>query len=100
MYLVSLTDQSNWSLVIYFGRLLYKSCRLLVEPPDCHLVHFGKWEILACIDSMEAEYEEVLSWVDPGADGADTSSSSSASPWGEGIHVFGADITFEGMPDS
>ena len=38
---------------------------------------------------MEAEYEEVLSWVDPGADGADTSSSSSASPWGEGIHVFG-----------
>ena len=31
-----------------------------------------------------------MSWVDPGADGADTSSSSSASPWGEGIHVFGA----------
>ena len=38
---------------------------------------------------MEAEYEEVLSWVDPGADGASASSSSSASPWGEGIHVFG-----------
>ena len=38
---------------------------------------------------MEAEYEEVLSWVDPGADGASTSSSSTASPWGEGIHVFG-----------
>ena len=39
---------------------------------------------------MEAEYEEVLSWVDPGSDGASTSSLSSASPWGEGIHVFGA----------
>ena len=37
---------------------------------------------------MEAEDEEVLSWVDPGADGAGTSSST-ASPWGEGIHVFG-----------
>ena len=30
---------------------------------------------------MEADYEEVLMWVDPGAGGADT--------WGEGIHVFG-----------
>ena len=39
---------------------------------------------------MEAEYEEVLSCVDPGAGGAGTSSSGSASPWGEGIHVFGA----------
>ena len=38
---------------------------------------------------MEVEYEEVLLWVDPGADGAGTSSSSTASPWGEGIHVFG-----------
>ena len=38
---------------------------------------------------MEAEYTEVLSWVDPGADGAGASSSSSASSWGEGIHVFG-----------
>ena len=38
---------------------------------------------------MEAEYEEMLSWVDPGADGASTSSSSTASPWSEEIHVFG-----------
>ena len=38
---------------------------------------------------MEAEYEEVLSWVNPGADGDGTSSSSTASPWGEGIHGFG-----------
>ena len=85
----SYTNQSDWSLVIYFGHLLYKSCQSLVEPPDCRLVHFGKREILSHIDSMKAEYEEVLSWVDPGADGADASSSSSASPWGEGIHVFG-----------
>ena len=87
--MVSLTDQSDWSLLIHFGRLLYKSFRSLVEPPDCHLVHFGKQEILSRIDSMEADYEEVLSWVDPGADGANTCSSSSASPWGEGIHIFG-----------
>ena len=39
---------------------------------------------------MEDEYKEVLSWVDPGAGGAGASSSDSASPWGEGIHVFGA----------
>ena len=39
---------------------------------------------------MEAEYEEVLLWVDPSAGGAGTSSSGSASPSGEGIHVFGA----------
>ena len=90
MYLVFITNQSDWSLVIYFGRLLYKSCWSLVEPPDCHLIHFEKWEILSHIDSMEAEYKEVLSWVNPGADGAEASSSSSASPWGEGIHVFGA----------
>ena len=96
VYLVSITNQSDWSLVIYFGHLLYKSCRLLVEPPDCHLVHFGKQEILSHIDSIEAEYEEVLSWVDPGADGAGASSSSSASPWGEGIHVFGAILPLKG----
>ena len=38
---------------------------------------------------MEAEYEKVLSWVDPGAGGAGASSTGSASPWGEGILVFG-----------
>ena len=89
VYLVFITDQSDWLLVIYFGRLLYKSCWSFVEPTDCRLIHFGKQEILSRIDSMEAEYEQVLSWVDPGADGAGTSSSSSASPWSEGIHVFG-----------
>ena len=39
---------------------------------------------------MEAEYEEVLSWVNPGAGGVGASLSDSASPWGEGIQVFGA----------
>ena len=39
---------------------------------------------------MEAEYEEVLSWADPGAGGASTSSTGLASPWGKGIHVFRA----------
>ena len=37
---------------------------------------------------MEAEYEEVLSWADPGAGGAGTSSTGLASHWGEGIHIF------------
>ena len=39
---------------------------------------------------MEAEYEEVLLWVNPGAGGAGTSSAGSVSPWDEGIHIFGA----------
>ena len=39
---------------------------------------------------MKAAYEEVLSWVNPGAGGASTSSTGLVSPWGEGIHVFGA----------
>ena len=39
---------------------------------------------------MEAEYEKVLSWVDPGAGGASTFSTGLVSPWGEGIHIFGA----------
>ena len=38
---------------------------------------------------MEADYEEVLMWVDPGAGGAGTSSAESIGPWGEGIHIFG-----------
>ena len=38
---------------------------------------------------MEAEYKEVLTWVDPGAGGAGTSAGS-IGLWGEGIHVFGA----------
>ena len=39
---------------------------------------------------MEAEYKEMLSWVNPGAGGASTSSTGLVSPWGEGIHIFGA----------
>ena len=36
---------------------------------------------------MEVEYEEVLSWVDPGPEEA--VSSGTETPQGEGIHLFG-----------
>ena len=45
---------------------------------------------------MEAEYEEVLTWIDPGAGGAGTSSTGLVSPWGEWIHVFGAIQSLKG----
>ena len=38
---------------------------------------------------MEAEYEEVLSWVDPGLGEAGSSGTEITGPWGEGIHLFG-----------
>ena len=38
---------------------------------------------------MEAEYEEVLSWVDPGAGGVGASLSNSASPWVRGSKSLG-----------
>ena len=67
----------------------------LVEPPDCCLIHYGKWEVLAHINAMEPEYEEVLAWVDlgparPGTSGAGFSSMETSGPWGEGIEIFGA----------
>ena len=43
---------------------------------------------------MEAEYEQVLSWVDParpGSPGTET-----PGPWGEGIHLFGIPQPFKG----
>ena len=39
---------------------------------------------------MEVEYEEVLSWVDPGPGGVVSSGTETPGPWGEGIHLFGA----------
>ena len=45
---------------------------------------------------MEADYEEVLTLVDPGASGAGTSSAESIGPWGEGIHVFGVAAPLKG----
>ena len=45
---------------------------------------------------MEAEYEEVLMWVEPGAGGAGTSSAESVSPWSEGIHIFEATQPLKG----
>ena len=68
---------------------------MLVEPPDCCLIHYGKREVLAHINAMGPEYEEVLAWVDPGparpgTSGAGYSSTETAGPWGEGILIFGA----------
>ena len=39
---------------------------------------------------MEVEYEEVLSWVDPGPEEVASSGTETPGPWGEGIHLFGA----------
>ena len=79
---------SDWSLVIHIGHLPY--CWLLVEPPDCCLVHFGKREVLAQIDTMEEEYNEVLSWEDPGpANPTGEPSTVPETPWGEGIQLAG-----------
>ena len=38
---------------------------------------------------MEVEYEEVLSWVDPGPGEVASSGTETPGPWGEGIHLFG-----------
>ena len=38
---------------------------------------------------MEAEYEEVLTWVDPGPGEAASSGTETPGPWGEGIHLYG-----------
>ena len=62
---------------------------MLVEPPDCRLVHFGRAEVLARIDAMEPEFNEVLHWVDPDAAGPEGASSSADTPWGEGILLTG-----------
>ena len=62
----------------------------LVEPPDCHLVHYGKKEVLACIQAMEAEYDVPMAYVDPGpAIPGAAPTSNPDEPWGEGITVVG-----------
>ena len=38
---------------------------------------------------MEAECEEVLTWVDPGLGEAASSGTETPGPWGEGIHLYG-----------
>ena len=45
---------------------------------------------------MEAEYEEVLAWVDPGPGGAGPSSAEMSGPWEEGIHIFGVPQPLKG----
>ena len=39
---------------------------------------------------MEAEYEEVLTWVDPGPGEVASSGMETPGPWGERIHLYGA----------
>ena len=45
---------------------------------------------------MEVEYEEVLSWVDPGPGEAASSGTETPGSWGEGIHLFGAPQPLKG----
>ena len=45
---------------------------------------------------MEVEYEEVLSWVDPGPGEAASSGTETPGPWGEGIHLFGVPQPLKG----
>ena len=62
---------------------------MLVEPPDCHRLYFGKREVIARIDSMEAEYHDVLHWEDPGPAVPGEVSAASETPWGEGTQLAG-----------
>ena len=39
---------------------------------------------------MEAEYEEVLTWVDPGPGEVASSGTETQGTWGEGIYLYGA----------
>ena len=45
---------------------------------------------------MEAEYEEVLMWVDPGPGEAASSGTETPGPWGEGIHLYGVPQLLKG----
>ena len=45
---------------------------------------------------MEAECEEVLTWVDPGPGEAASSGTETPGPWGEGIHLYGAPQPLKG----
>ena len=61
----------------------------LVEPPDCHLVHYGRKEVLACIQAMEEEYDVPMAYVDPGpAIPGAAPTSNLDKPWG-GRHYYG-----------
>ena len=61
---------------------------LLVELPDCHLIHYGRKEVLARIQVMEDEYDVPMAYVDPGpAIPGAAHTSNPDKPWGEGITV-------------
>ena len=67
---------------------------------DCHLLHFGKKEVLAQIDAMEAEYDEVLHWVDPGPAVPGEAATLSETPWGEDIQLTGVIQPLKGRQTS
>ena len=52
-------------------------------------MHSGKKEVLAQINAMEAEYDEVLHWVDPGPAVPGEAAALSKTPWGESIQLAG-----------
>ena len=63
---------------------------------SCHLIHYGKREILARIDAMEPEYEQLLSWEDPGPAVLGEDATEPNKPWGDGITVSGSNQPLKG----
>ena len=62
----------------------------LVEPPDCRLVYYGKREVLARIDNMEDEYDQPMTYIDPGPTVPSAAPTGDPSqPWGDEIVVVG-----------
>ena len=45
---------------------------------------------------MKAEYEEVLTWVDPGPGEVASSGTETPGPWGEEIHLYGVPQPLKG----
>ena len=56
--------------------------------------------MLAQINAMEPEYEEVLHWVDPGPTVPSEASQTFDTPWGEGIHLAGVVQPLKGKTTS
>ena len=67
-----------WSLAI----MLFWS---LVELPDVPLMHYGKWEIIELISSMEPEFKLILRWTKP----LPAEAPGASSQWGHSITVAG-----------
>ena len=58
-----------------------------VEPPDCCIIHYGKREVLSRINAMEQEYEQILSWEEPGPTVPGAAATEPNKPWGDRIVV-------------